>query len=302
MISRLRHFLSKSQNGTSVISRELTGDIAGHILPIATAVMTFLAALFTAAALGVGSSAEKWSENFTGGLTIQLGPLLNEETDYLSRVLEMTRITPGIEHATVTSEKKIDELLSPWLGDLVNFDDLPKPRFIEVITEPGARLDPSTLEQRLQKVSPDIKVDDHAKWAKRISEYANAISNISLIAALLVCFLSFGAIGTVAGARIAIHADSILLLRQLGGSDHLISTIVAKACFKHTIIGASLGTGAALGTILFAEHASAGLKGLIPIPEFNTWHMLIIASLPLPTGGIAVTVSRLAALIWLRRI
>ena len=127
MLPRLPAWLQRTATPQSVAAGALSGDAASRILPWATALMAFLAALALAAALAVGEAAERWSAGFGGGLTVQIGPLPAEGADPLDRIHEMLRATPGVGQIDAMPPETVDRLLAPWLGGLVDLEGLPKP-------------------------------------------------------------------------------------------------------------------------------------------------------------------------------
>ena len=97
LLQKLSPF-GREESAAAVAAGALSGDSAGRILPYATALMAFLAALALAAALGVGDAATRWSAGFGGGLTIQLGAPPAKSADPLPRIVEMLLATPGVAH------------------------------------------------------------------------------------------------------------------------------------------------------------------------------------------------------------
>ncbi|MGZ0188203.1 MAG: cell division protein FtsX [Alphaproteobacteria bacterium] len=301
MIARFIALFERAETGPAIAAGALAGDSASRILPWATALMAFLAALALAAALAVGDAAARWSDGFGGGLTIQLGAQPTEGPDTLPRVLTMLRATPGIETVTVTPPAEIDRLLAPWLGGLVDLAGLPKPRFLDATLVSGARLDPVILEERLRVADSEVKVDDHEIWANRLAEYARAVARTAMIAAVLIGLISAAGIAAVAAARMAIHADAIRLMRLLGATDQWVSGLIARASLRQGFIGGLVGTILAAIAIFLVERAAAGAEGLMPTPRLLWQHWAVLALLPMTAGCVAVLAARLAALAWLRR-
>lgn len=291
----------RSESPGAVAAGALSGDSAGRILPYATALMAFLAALALAAALAVGDAATRWSAGFGGGLTIQLGAPPSKQVDPMARIVEMLLATPGIEQVSETPEEDINRLLAPWLGGLVDLEGLPKPRFLEATLSPGAKLDVAILEARLRDADPNVKVDDHDVWAEKLAEYARAVARTAWVAALLIGIISAAAVAAVAAARMAIHADAIRLLRQLGATDRWISGLIARASLRQGLIGGVIGVALAALVVYLVERAAEGASALLPTPRLNGWAWFALALLPLGAGAVAVGAARLAALIWLRR-
>lgn len=289
------------QTAQSVAAGALAGDSASRILPWATALMTFLAALSLAAALAVGDAASRWSAGFGGGLTVQLGPApAAGADDPKARVIAMLRATPAVESVTETPAKEIDRLLAPWLGGLVEIDDLPRPRFLDATLAPDVPVDAALLEARLRDADPDVKVDDHEIWAGRLSAYARAVARTAFAAAILIGLISAAGVGAMAAARMAIHQDAIRLMRLLGATDAWIAGLIARSALRQGLLGGAIGVVAALVATALVEQAAADAQGLLPTPRLASWHWGALAALPLVAGGVSVAAARLAAGRWLK--
>jgi len=294
-------FLRRRETPQGVAAGALSGDAASRILPWATALMAFLATLALAAALAVGDAAERWSAGFGRGLTIQLGPAPTEGEDPRDKVLAMLAATPGIASVTEIPSTEIDRLLAPWLGGLVDLADLPKPRFLDATLAESPYVDPAILEARLGEASPDVKVDDHEVWARRLAAYARAVARTALIAAVLIGVISAAGIAAVATARMAIHKDAIRLMRLLGATDNWVSALIARASLRQGFFGGAVGSGLAIGAAVLVERAAADAEGLLPTPRLLDWHWAMLACLPLVAALVAVVAARVAALLWLKR-
>lgn len=301
MIDLSRLIGRRRESPKGVAAGALAGDSASRILPWATALMAFLAALALAAALAVGDAAKRWSDGFGGGLTIQLSAQPTDGADPMERVRGMLQATPGVTAIHEIPAEEVQRLLAPWLGGLVSLDGLPLPRFLEATPAPDARIDPAILEARLRDADPDVKVDDHDVWARRLGDYAGAVSRTALLAAVLIGLISAAGIAAIAAARMAIHADAIRLMRLLGATDSWISSLVARASLRQGFVGGLIGVALACAAIALVEQAAADAEGLMPAPRLVGWHWAALACLPLAAGGIAVAAARIAALAWLRR-
>ena len=289
MIARL---FRRREAHTGIAAGALSGDPASRILPWATALMAFLAALALAAALAVGDAATRWSAGFGRGLTVQIGAAPLTGDDPAPRVVAMLTATPGIASVIETPQEEIDRLLAPWLGGLVNLDGLPKPRFLEASLKPGGRVDPANLEARLRTVDPDAKVDDHEVWAARLSDYASAVARTAFAAALVIGLVSAAGVVAVALARMAIHADTIRLMRLLGATDRWISALIARAALRQGLAGGAVGAGLAMLAVFLVERAATGAEGLLPTPRLAAWHWALLAALPLAAAFVAVVAAR----------
>jgi cell division transport system permease protein len=219
----------------------------GRALAAVIAILTFLAALCAGGAELVAASSAEWRSAVAREVTIQIRPTAqrNIEAD-IGRAVALARATPGIERAEPFSKAESERLLEPWLGQGLDFSDLPVPRLIVLSLARDVTPDLSGLRQRLGREIPGASLDDHALWLTRLSTMANTVI---VIGATLVCLVlaaaalavTFATRGAMAGNR-----EVVDVLHFVGANDAYIAREFQRRFFKLGLRGSAVGAGAAL--------------------------------------------------------
>src|ERR1700757_4510963 len=119
---------ARARNLSPIVPR---ASIAGRALVAVVAIMTFLASLTTGAVLLVSASASEWQSDVASEITIQVRPQTARNLDKdVAAVVDAMRLQPGIVDTRPFTKEESAQLLEPWLGTGLSFDDLPVPRVI----------------------------------------------------------------------------------------------------------------------------------------------------------------------------
>ena len=133
-------------------------SIAGRSLAAVVAIMTFLAALTTGAAMLVVSTANDWQSEVGREITIQVRPAAGRDIEAdVSKAVTAARAAPGVAEVRAYSKEESEKLVEPWLGSGLHLDDLPIPRLIVVKLTPGTVPNFVALRQTLGEPGADRK-------------------------------------------------------------------------------------------------------------------------------------------------
>jgi len=140
-----------------------SSSIAGRSLTAVVAIMTFLAALTTGAAMMVVGTANDWQSDVGREVTVQVRPMAARDIEAdVGRAAALARAAPGVADVQPYSKADSEKLVEPWLGAGLKLDDLPVPRLIVIKLAPGVKPDFSGLRQALAKEVPSAC----APWRK----------------------------------------------------------------------------------------------------------------------------------------
>src|SRR5580658_899363 len=121
--------LDRAPRGTASIVP--SSSIAGRSLVAVVAIMTFLAALTTGAAMLVVSTANDWQADVGREVTVQVRPAAGRDIEAdVGKASEIARAAPGIADVRAYTKEESAKLVEPWLGAGLRLDDLPIPRLI----------------------------------------------------------------------------------------------------------------------------------------------------------------------------
>src|ERR1700726_4030748 len=115
-----------------------SSSIAGRSLTAVVAIMTFLAALTTGAAMLVVSTANDWQADVGREVTIQVRPAAGRDIEAdVGKAGAAARAAPGIADVRAYSKAESEKLIEPWLPPRPPPPDLPIPRLIVIKLAPG---------------------------------------------------------------------------------------------------------------------------------------------------------------------
>lgn len=274
------------------------------------AVMVFLASLGLTGSSALTALTQTWSHSHTGEFTVEVRPLPSRDageavpslTVRVASVLEVLKNTPGITNATPLSEGEMRRLLGPWLGEDINFQDLPLPVLINATVAQNAVENLATMAARLESTIPGVKVDDNGAWLDSMKKF---VDTLTFLARLIVVLLGTAAALTVVlVTRVGLlaHRDIVDILHIMGAPDKYLAwqfqTFVARIALIGSVVGVMM---ALLAVVLITAFGAALQLPLLPQIHITWIDYAKIVLLPLPAVLMAVLVARLSVLLWVRQ-
>ena len=238
------------------------GSIAGRSLAAVVAIMTFLAALTTGAAMMVVGNANAWQSDVGREVTVQVRPAATRDIEAdVNKAASLARTAAGVAEVRPYSKAESEKLVEPWLGAGLKLDDLPVPRLIVIKLTPGARPDFSTFRQALAKEVPTASLDDHRGWIERMRTMAETavlagLAVLGLVVAVTVLSVTFATRGAMATNRPIVE-----VLHYVGATDIFIAGQFQRHFLLLGLKGGLIGGGAAIVLFGCAEAARVWLAG-----------------------------------------
>jgi len=238
------------------------GSIAGRSLAAVVAIMTFLAALTTGAAMMVVGAANDWQSDVGREVTVQVRPIAARDIDAdVGEAAALARAAAGVADVQPYSKAESEKLIEPWLGAGLKLDDLPVPRLIVIKLAPGAKPDFAGLRQALAKEVPTASLDDHRGWIERMRTMAETavvagLAVLGLVVAVTVLSVTFATRGAMATNRPIVE-----VLHYVGATDAFIAGQFQRHFLLLGLKGGIIGGGAAIVLFGCTEAARAFLAG-----------------------------------------
>jgi cell division transport system permease protein len=247
------------RGATSIVP---SSSIAGRSLTAVVAIMTFLAALTTGAAMLVVSTANDWQADVGREVTIQVRPAAGRDIEAdVSKAVAAARTAPGIADVRAYSKQESEKLIEPWLGAGLHLDDLPIPRLIVVKLAPGVTPNFAALRQALANQVPTASLDDHRGWMERMRTMAGTavvcgLAVLGLVVAVTMLSVTFATRGAMATNRPIVE-----VLHYVGATDSFVASQFQHHFLLLGLKGGAIGGGAAIILFGCAEAARAWLAG-----------------------------------------
>lgn len=277
-----------------------------HLVSGMTALMVFFVSLALAVNFALGNLTERWVNDLTANLTVEIKPPLpgpdgNPSAADLSafnaraeQALTIARNHPAVEHSHALSEKEIRALIEPWLDDRAA-ETLLLPALIDIRLKPNA--DTSQLQKSLQDVT-GARIDTHSAALSDVKTIARSLQAFVVILTGLIILLGVAGISGIVRAKFAIHQPEVETLHLIGASDdyiarqfrrHALGGTLRGACGGLVVMVLSLMAIAAITDNLAATPEAGGALTLLRF-EHMQWAALAVA--PVVIGAL---IARLTA-------
>lgn len=273
-----------------------------HFLTTLIALMSFLAILSFSGFMGLNTLTNIWSSGLENKLTIEIsvetknGHILSQETilKETRNLYEMLSQHSSIHAVDVMEHKEIQNLISPWMGDDVNFLNIPLPGLISIEVKDATQQSLTKLRDDIAKVSKYAHLEDHNSWLADLTKFISILKNLSLIIALIICTILVISITSAMRTRLALYNKEIELLHYMGATDgYIIKQFQAHAIqisLKGGCIGSMAGIIVTL-TMTFLSRYSG--TNLIPVINVGLWGIVGLCIVPFIITLIAVLTSRI---------
>lgn len=220
------------------------------------------------------------------------------ETDAgVDAALEILHMTRGVTSATPVPEAELEKLIEPWLGDVRDNQSLPLPRLIDVTLDPLARPDLPALQQRLREVVPGATIGVEAMSRDRAERMAAFFRAWGGTAGLLVLIGSLAVVGLITRMTLAMHTETIEMLRLMGAPDGYIARQFERHALLNGLQGGLLGFVLALVTVLALLYSSRRMElaGAIQL-SLRPVDWVLLACVPVLSALLITLVARMTAL------
>lgn len=274
----------------------LNRDPSTRFMPWMIGFLVYIAALAMWGTIALSDFANQWEAGLTGTMTVEVPVRGDEDTTDLQRrlddTLDILRRTPGIENATALPLIEMQALLEPWLGAGADIGALPLPRLIDVKLNSDRLVDVNDLNRELEAAT-GARADNHGLWRDRVIGYLRSLQAVAL--GVVVVVTGAAVIMMVFATRGALfaHRDTIELLHLIGAQDGYIARQFQTHALRLALIGAGIGTIAAMATVFGLSQAADGIdivNGGDAVGGYYRW--LAMAVLPLAASLIAMIAAR----------
>ncbi len=269
-------------------------------LEVSTAVSVFLFSIVLAAYFMMTSMVSSWNKSIIDGLTVQIMPssealTADEELLRLNKVISFFDERDGVEKVRVISNEQIKHIMSPWLGENANIENLPIPKLLDVKLKNGKTFDYQKVSSELKEVASYASIDNHGIWLQKLMKSAAALKMLSLfVLAVVLSALAFSLFYAVQ-TSLRVHQNIIEILHIMGATDNYVAKQYAKRGLWTGFISSVIGTILGFGVLIMISHLSSGLEtGLIGSAKLSLWHWGTIALLPPMTAVLSMILSFLS--------
>lgn len=275
----------------------LQDDNSSIFLQVMVCIAVFLFAVTLSGVLSINAMLNAWNESILGALTVQVMPVVENNRDAAqaevlkqqSRAVEFLNRWPGVEKAESLTDKQLNHLIQPWLGDGVEVSDLPIPRLIDVRLKKNVQIDFLKLAEKLAEVAPLASIDDHKLWLDKLIKFADSLRILALVVLLLVVVVTSGAIFYCTQTSLGLHKYVIGILHLMGAKDTYVAQQYARKTAFLGFVGGVYGLVLSVPTILGVANLAKQIEGgIVSETTLSMGDWGIIFSLPVFSGFMAM--------------
>ena len=294
---RLRKIFSFELDHDIALSRDGTGEF----LPWIIALMVYLTTLTLASGFTLNHIITTSHNSQLESFSVNLPHLDNKES--ADKILNIVKNSFGVKEASITSNEKLKELISPWLGKSEALDNLPLPVIIEVKLVKDTIFDYELLKKKIKEITPNIQIDDHKKWLEQFADLVGIIKIVLFIIALMIISATSFIVIFACKTSLKIHRSTVNLLHRLGAVDAYIAKQFQNYAAFLTLKGSFIGSGLAGATLVGLHIMAQTIKSpLFPSFAFSLQHWLLIFFMPIFMSFLALISARLSVLNNLRKV
>lgn len=261
----------------------------GRLLGWIAAALVFLAV--SAFALAAAGSAEARRQAIEPQLLTVLLPVTEGRGPTEAEVARVTAALNALDGVAFARPVSARELGFPAEGRDAPQGAMPSmPRFIDLALNPGRRLTPETLAARLAELEPRARMVPDQAWPTQAVSPMTSLRSLGFAVGVTALAALAATVATVTRLSLALHRETIDLLRQLGAPDAYIARQLEQHALGQVLRGGLVGFFLALLALALGM-AWAGQPRL----ALPTLDWLLLGSVPVGAGLLALAASGLAA-------
>lgn len=273
----------------------------GNFLKILIALMTFLAMLGVASIFALSAMTDRWSAGLENKATIEIPAKDNNDAvwdqaklDKLSNeVFNFLQNHPAIDNVEIIDKQEIIRLVAPWLGEDLEFDNIPLPAILTVGFKKDVVFDINSLQDQLKNFAPQIRLDTHESWLKDVLRFTGALNFAAMLITIVIGITTIIAVAGAVQSRMAIYHEELELLHLMGAEDSYISRQLQRYTLFLSLQGAVMGAVIG-GVVLFIAGLLAGKMDISLLPDFSLsmGQIFLLVILPLLIALIGMITAR----------
>ncbi|MDR2681729.1 MAG: hypothetical protein LBB29_01620, partial [Holosporaceae bacterium] len=155
-------------------------DKTNRFVPFILGFLMYSVALAIMSCFFTYNLTSEWSNTLNGHITIGFqsnidGPDETLTPIQMQEIIKIVESTNGIKSIKKLDDSDILKILEPWLSGTSIPDDFPFPTIFDVESYKNVPIDLLQLTEKLSKVSPGVKIHDHANWYAPILKISNGL-------------------------------------------------------------------------------------------------------------------------------
>lgn len=199
------------------------------LIPFIISFLIYSATIAAMSAFFTNRLISEWSGALKGHITVEFQSNIIGEAEVLTdkqkkEIVSVIKNTAGVKCVNELQETEILKILEPWLGGTSIPDDFPFPVIFDVESNVNAKIDLLQLTERLSKISPDVKIHDHANWYAPIFNISEGLFFFAILLSVLIFCTVCATVAFIAKHTLESHEDVVKILQLIGADNFYIAS------------------------------------------------------------------------------
>ncbi len=268
----------------------LKKDSANLFLEVMSTISVFLFTITLAGFFMISSLVESWDKGIVNGFTVQVLTKNNDDTKlHINKIMSFFENKSEVQKVKLISDKQINRLMSPWLGNNVDVSLLPLPKLIDVQIKEGVKINFDELAKELSDLAPHTNINSHQIWLNKLINFASSVKLLALSVLVMVLIICAFSIFYATQTSLGIHQNIIEILHIMGATDDYIAKQYAYRSFFIGLCSGALGTILGVVALWLMSDLAIDLKsGIFDKASFDKTAIFYVASIPMFTSLISM--------------
>ncbi|MDR2766348.1 MAG: hypothetical protein LBB63_02695 [Holosporaceae bacterium] len=258
---------------------DFSGDKSNRFIPFIIGFLMYSATIAVMSCFFTQNLTSEWNKTLSGRITVEFQSNIDGVDETLTEkqkeeVFQTLQFTKGIKSVRKLQETDILKILEPWLSSTAIPDDFPFPVIFDVETEKNSNVDLLAMSDRLVKISPGVRVHDHANWYAPIAKISNGLFYFAFLLSLLIVATVCITVIFITKKTLSVHQDVVKILQLIGSNNSYIASQFKRYYF-------AIGVRASLMSIILGILTILGMSFVssTDLLSMNTMSHLLVATL-----------------------
>ncbi|MDR2107352.1 MAG: hypothetical protein LBO73_02440 [Holosporaceae bacterium] len=280
---------------------DFQSDKSGKFVPFIIGFLMYSVTIAIMSGFFTQNLTSGWRDALNGRITVEFQSNVDGAEESLTEkqkdeILKILKSTEGIKFARKLHESDMLKILEPWLCGTTIPDNFPFPVIFDVEADRDVKIDLLLLSDRLSKISPKVRIHDHANWYAPIVKISNGLFGFAVILSVLIFATVCATVIFITRKTLGVHLGTVKILRLIGANNLYIASQFKRYYF-------SVGCRASVISLLCSL---ATIFGIIFVSSSEIWslssikYVLAAILIPLITTMLVMTTSKSTVLFFLK--
>ncbi|MDR0580538.1 MAG: hypothetical protein LBG04_00250 [Holosporaceae bacterium] len=208
---------------------DFAGDRSNGFVPFIIGFLMYSVTISVMSSFFTHNLTVGWKNALNGHITIEIQSDITGINEIITNkqneeIIKIIKSTTGIKAVKKLRETDILKILEPWLSSAAIPDNFPFPTIFDVEAEENADVDLRTLSDKLSKISPLVKIHDHATWYAPIVKISNSLFGFAIVLSVLIFVTVCATVIFITRKTLGAHLNTVKILQLIGASNAYVAS------------------------------------------------------------------------------